>query len=348
VDVPRAPRKGQSTFTGVWCTSRTDCLTVGYYSGDITWHPFIESWHGTSWTIDPSPIVNGILNGISCFNAADCVAVGQTITSTTDLALVDTWNGKTWNLAATPRPGTTSILQGVSCVKKECYAVGLDQGEKSGGGLVETSIHRRWSQLDDPAASGEMLNAISCISSVHCVAVGGTGESQEPFAETWNGSTWTDTPTVSGKYNTDFASVSCASSKDCFAVGCYDTTANPERATLRTLIEQWNGTAWTLVNAQNAVTDAAFSSISCINPYQCAAVGTNDGKAYPLIELWDGNTWSAATAEAPPGNEGIFGLSSVSCIPNHASCTGVGTHGAGRPLVETGNLPAPSAVGAAH
>jgi hypothetical protein len=336
-----APREGNSMFNGVWCVSSADCVAVGFYLGKLPWNPLIESWNGTSWSIDGSPPIEGILDGISCVNANDCVAVGETISTRTDLALIETWNGKTWNVAAGPYSGISSTLQGVSCVKGECFAVGIEQTKKSGGGLVEVRVHGKWSRVKDPAATGVTLNGISCISTVDCMAAGGTGESYSPFAETWNGSDWSVTSTVPQKYNSVFAGVSCVSSENCFAAGYYDTRENPEHGTPLTLIEQWNGTSWTLVNGQNAVRDATFASISCINANQCAAVGTDDASASPLIELWDGRTWSIATAEVPPGSEGIFGFSSISCVTNEASCTAAGSYNSNRPLVEIGNIPAP-------
>jgi hypothetical protein len=298
---------------------------VGSYS---TWHPFIEAWNGNSWTIDATPTLatSAILNSVSCVNVADCVAVGEIISTESDVALIETWNGKTWSLSKTPSAGENSTLNAVSCVTSQCIAVGTELNKNGNGGLIEVRSHGKWLKVKD-ATENDALTGISCVTPAECMAVGGG-----PFAQMWNGATWSDTSPIAQDHNSNFNGVSCVPAGDCFAVGTYTTKANPEHpGKVYGLVEQWNGETWALMGGTSA---PPLESISCINADQCSAVGGS-----PLIQLWNGAAWSQATAETPPGNEGYFGFTSVSCLTSDASCTAVGSYDSSRPLVETGNLP---------
>jgi hypothetical protein len=71
------------------------------------------------------------------------------------------------------------------------------------------------------------------------------------MVERWNGDSWSEikspfiTGTVAGFV--ELNGVSCVSATTCFAVGKFPN----EMGTGRSLIEQWNGSTWSFVDAPN-------------------------------------------------------------------------------------------------
>jgi len=153
-----------------------------------------------------------------------------------------------------------------------------------------------WSAL--PAAKHEPadaeLSGISCVSATWCVAV---GHSTKALIEQWNGTAWTVAKSVSPDTGGNvLADVTCLSKSWCRAVGdAFDSGGES-----RTLIEAWNGRAWSLVRSPD---DTALSNwldgISCTTTAFCQAVGFfatdgGDGKVVQqtLAERWDGRHWT--------------------------------------------------------
>jgi hypothetical protein len=95
----------------------------------------------------------------------------------------------------------------------------------------------------------------------------------------------------------------------------------------RTLIETWNGTAWSLVPSPNPSGGQGYdvlSSVSCVSASFCAAVGRHGTSPAEkaLIETWNGSTWSVAPG---PNSGNSSNLSGISCL-SASSCTAVGGH----------------------
>src|SRR5207245_1508478 len=87
------------------------------------------------------------------------------------------------------------------------------------------------------------------------------------LAEVWNGSTWSVVPSPNaGPSFQGFKAVSCVSATFCAAVGNY-YTAN--FATLRTLTELWDGTAWSIVPSPSPGANDPLLGVSCISPTSC-------------------------------------------------------------------------------
>lgn len=121
--------------------------------------------------------------------------------------------------------------------------------------------------------------------------------------------------------------VSCASSKDCVAVG-NNQNANDNRG--GPLVQTWNGKTWKTVSVKlpaKAMAGELFS-VSCPSANACVAVGlwlNASDTGLPLAETWNGKTWAPSTmATAPKGSTAQF-INSVSC-PAAKSCIAVGEY----------------------
>jgi hypothetical protein len=95
------------------------------------------------------------------------------------------------------------------------------------------------------------------------------------------------------------------------------------------LVEQWNGNRWSIKNAPSTPHES-FSEllgVSCPGTSFCFAVGIwqdRSGIQYPLLERWNGTTWSMQPTAEPYGKNDTVNLSAVSCS-SPTACTVVGT-----------------------
>jgi hypothetical protein len=158
---------------------------------------------------------------------------------------------------------------------------------------------------------------------------------------------WTvsPTPNVAGADGTVLNAVDCSSANSCMAVGSAVTL--PEtRAPFHwaTVAERWDGASWRIVPTPNppAATDSELNGVSCPRRNVCFAVGFErtdtlppdfpGGPPAPLIELWNGRSWSIQ--QSPDVARGS--LEAVSCSGLFA-CTAVGgvtDQGSYHPLAE--------------
>jgi hypothetical protein len=256
----------------------------------------------------------------------------STFTTTQPGTLAERLNAKGWRIQATANPAGAlrSSLSGVSCnLGRVCTAVGgyFDtQGFQST--LAERWAGTTWTiqPTPNPAGSGgSVLNAISCNSSTACTAVGQYADNgvYVPLAERWDGSAWTiqTTPVPGGSFSNNLSSVSCPSATRCIAVG----SDNPPRVT-DPLAEGWDGSSWLIQTAPlpGDASGGGLTGVSCSTVTACTAVGSYDnaqGVTQPLVERWDGTSWTIQPASSPAGS--VF--NAVSC-PSATWCTAVGSY----------------------
>jgi len=198
------------------------------------------------------------------------------------------------------------------------------------------------------------LLAVSCLPTGSCAAVGEErdydGGPARVYAETGDGSTWTVAPSSSPPHESRLLSVSCLAPDWCQAVGTtYD-------GVVRTLIEHWNGRAWSRSSALTG--SRSLAGVSCVSRSFCMAVGVgsrSSGPSGPLVERWNGKEWSVI-ASPRKGSLGSS-LAAVSCV-SPTWCAAVGLYGVPAPfysgartLVEMWNgktwrtVPSPNSAG---
>jgi hypothetical protein len=134
--------------------------------------------------------------------------------------------------------------------------------------------------------------------------------------------------------------ISCVSASACIAVGFSNGLEVPEPAEL-TLVEVWDGTAWTVQNSPNQssgeLSANALNAISCTSSVACTAVGFSregSGTEVTLAEKWNGTSWTIQATPNPVGAT-YSRLQGVSCS-SASACTAVGFSSAGV-LAETWN-----------
>ena len=132
--------------------------------------------------------------------------------------------------------------------------------------------------------------------------------------------------------------VAAVSTKDVWAVGYYFDDAT---LTHKSLIEQWNGSAWSVVTSANGSRPVPNSSMPGNNYlYAVTAVSASDVWAVgmftsttgdqPLIENWNGLTWSLVPGAIPSSSTAnqLLGVAAISA----GNVVGVGSYSNGNNL----------------
>lgn len=349
--VSPSPNQGShgDRLEAVSCPDTDFCVAVGYYEDSKT---LIETWNGSRWSITPSPDPSNstnVLRGVSCVTSSFCVAAGSffSTASRTDRTLVLTWNGQTWSVAHSPSSGGGDYhLLSVSCTEtSDCVAVGFYANPGVIWSLIETWNGTKWSITPNPNKQNDInhLTGVSCTGGKYyfCEAVGyfeNHSEDSKTLTETWNGASWSITPSPDkGSSDNSLSSVACTSRVFCITVGDYASAAT---LTNGSLIEQWNGSAWSISSSISRVREAhSLDGVSCAEASSCVAVGSlaNPAITETLIETWNGEKWSVTSSPNRDRRPSDY-LEGASCRGS-TFCEAVGRYnnssGASRTLVET-------------
>ena len=164
---------------------------------------------------------------------------------------------------------------------------------------------------------------MSCASPDACTAVGWHSHVlglDLPLAEHWNGSVWAAQPLPFVKNaNGSLGGVSCPTPAYCVAVGSWSIFS--QNTSL--FAERWNGIKWKFQNLPiPAGATFGLSSVSCVEPGYCVAVGgSSSSTAYlaSIVERMTGKNWTLQP-DAAPAQSVLWG---VSC-PSSRACTAVG------------------------
>jgi RHS repeat-associated protein len=288
----------------VACTSEEACTAVGRYKAESgEWKSHAERWDGNSWILQPVPAPAGEtrlpeLTGVSCATATACVAVGSVESrppgsTYRQVSMAARWDGSKWSAVSTPNPA---------------------------------------------GATSSALGSISCTSSSSCMALGtyDDGSGPRPFSERLSGATWTVVSTAApanGKGSVQLHSVSCAATTACVAVGQYVSALggpfSEEPTEEKTLVEVWNGSAWSEQSSPNPSGKSfnALAGVSCSSQAVCTAVGSSrptsgEANEVTLGVRWNGEPWFLQSTPNPtPQKKSEF--EDVSC-PATSKCVAVG------------------------
>ena len=212
----------------------------------------------SEWAIVDSPnspsasLTWNALTSVTCISASDCWAVGDFENYNSFQTLIEHWDGSSWSIVASPNVGPTQQ-------------------------------HR--------------LKAVTCLSASDCWAVGYVnsgdvyaGDPHQTLTLHWDGSAWAIVPSASTSANESnlLHGVSCISATNCWTVGSYQSVDGQPQ----TLIEHWDGSAWSIVSSPNATAtrENVLNGVACASDSNCSAVGV--AGADTLAVRWDGISWS--------------------------------------------------------
>ncbi len=238
-----------------------------------------------------------------------------------------------WSLVGTAAGSAYGEVTAVSCpTSTACLAVGTADRPHSVGLLAQRWDGSNWTTLSTPNPTGAIssqFTGVACTSTTSCIAVGQyntLATVTETLAMRWDGKRWSilPSPNAPGSAVSVLAGVACASATSCFAVGRSYVTSSDSTAEL-TLVEQWNGTTWSIVTSPNQTfaLNSSLTSVACSTAAACVAVGSYDTQLVTstLTEQWNGSTWSIVASPNPSGPESA--LSGVTCTST-SNCVAVG------------------------
>jgi hypothetical protein len=245
-----------------------------------------------------------------------------------------------WAVSAGPNQGTgNNRLAAVATVpnSNQVWAVGeyVDAASGNSQTLIERFNGAHWSIVTSPNVSSadNYLTSVAATSPTNVWAVGyesGVGSNEiQTLAERWNGTSWSIVASPSVPQTTNFLyGVATVSANDVWAVGAYF-----DNATIRyhTLIEQWNGTAWSIVSSPNGNTPGPKSGlpgsniltgVTAISASDIWAVGSDT--TITLAEHWNGTAWSIVPSPNPTTTNNNV-LYAINAVPGTQSYIAAGT-----------------------
>lgn len=302
------------------------------------------------WAVvqNPNPAsYENVFRGVACPGAFQCWAVGwQTNLGASPRSLIERWNGRSWSVVDggnVDNASTTELdqLYGITCTGvSNCWAVGI----YSKGGASSTQplwVHwdgTSWTASTHAVGDGSAqygLKSVSCVDADNCWAAGDTFDRSKlgVWIEQWNGTTWINDPVtdVGVLYG-----ISCADAKHCWAVGDTGESSGLGIPPFKTLIEAWNGTAWSLQASPNqGDSNNMLRDVSCVSASMCWAAGlyhaqnTGAPPSQNLLEEWNGTSWTVAADLAETDNNSPSAtpneLNAITCL-SVSSCWAVGDY----------------------
>jgi hypothetical protein len=347
-----APPTGQNaTLTSVATVSDSDAWAVGYHSGaaftNVGAKALLDNWNGTAWSQLATPATPGntaLLTAVSASSATDAWAVGRTqVNKSSFEGLAMHWNGAAWSVSpgfpAALSPVGGASAAGVADISPgDAYAIG-NSATTAAGSLAHWN-GTAWSPVTLPlpphANSNTTLNAISAHGRGDVWIVGtfldSASHRNETFSEHFNGTAWrvVPMPPVNGSNINaffQFNSINANTPSDVWAVGERGVIDMP--GSQKTLIEHFNGTAWSTVPSPSPGSIDVLSGVTTSNaPDNVWAVGTDvpAGKSVgqTLTLNWNGTAWNVV---ASPNTGSTDALGAVATKPGAAIVWAVGESG---------------------
>jgi hypothetical protein len=221
-------------------------------------------------------------------------------------------------------PGTLYFYKVTSCTKKGCVSASGTFETLPSCPDVVPPISGSWQQAlsANVTAVNNQLLGVDAVSNNDVWAVGWAQDPNGPvyvkqtLIEHFNGSVWTIVPSPNKSNDTlsILYSVSATSANDVWAVGSSQDGKLPSR----TLIQHWDGTAWSIVSSPNP--DSQFNElrgVAAISANDAWAVGyrggtKNETPIETFILHWDGVTWSQVASPNVAGANQLFGVTAIS------------------------------------
>ena len=308
------PGRSANDLLGVAAVSSSSAWAVGYYGNSLdSQRTLIEHWNGRAWKHVASPNVGGSrvqnsLLAVAVVSSSNVWAVGAYINMTrnVDGAIIEHWNGHAWKIVPGANLGRgRGGLEGVAAVSSSnIWAVG---SRASGAALIEHWNGHAWKVVRSPnlGRSFSNLTGVAAASSSSAWAVGireGRTVTQA-LIEHWNGRVWkvVPSPNPGGPgWDSHLSEVAAASPKNVWVVGGYSNATTGVDSEL-TLIEHWNGRAWTQVPSPDPggpSMSSRFFGVAAASSKSAWAVGSYfDGTApQSLVAHWNGTAWTQVSS----------------------------------------------------
>jgi hypothetical protein len=260
---------------------------------------------GPSWTGIKAPGVGHSspdqtrLGAVDGSSSSDVWAVGSYLRLFPHIhhrLIAEHWDGSSWTMATMPDVPHAGGLLGLSGVAEitptDVWAVG--GGGTDGEAVVAHWGGSSWSLVSTPHLLGGRLNEVAALGADDIWAVGWQQNDKSGLGATlvehYDGTAWTVVPSPSPDPSgfDELQGVTALGPDDVWAVGVTSATAGFKE--FDTLIEHWDGTAWTVVPSPSpGSSDDILESVAGRDGDLWAA-GRSDTQ--PMLQHWNGTAWT--------------------------------------------------------
>ena len=219
--------------------------------------------------------------------------------------------------------GSGGLAGAAATSSTDAWAVGhrFDPTDQDTHPLIEHHDGAGWAVVpaeEDPTMTQSLLLGVDARTTTDAWAVGygfGANNIARTFVEHWDGMVWTRVMSANAGHpaNGVLSGVVAIAADDVWAVGAY-ANGGPSL----TLIEHWDGTAWTIVPSLNkGPFPNSLSAVTAVAPDDIWAVGTWFTKAFDdrtLTLHWDGSAWhrvQSPNAGPPKASNDLVSVSAV-------------------------------------
>ncbi|MDQ6694205.1 MAG: hypothetical protein M3014_07260, partial [Chloroflexota bacterium] len=227
--------------------------------------------------------------------------------------------GLVWRGVASPDIANGGNLLAVQVISSNnVWAAGYsyNTGNESAHTLVEHWDGAAWSVVPSPnvGTAGSGLAALAVVAPDDIWAAGFAGgyTTYIPLTMHWDGMAWNivAAPTIPGN-STQLFGLAAVSHSDVWAAGA---GGNDTNAQYQTLLEHWDGAAWSIVQSPNpGPASNRLKAISAVSVGDIWAVGSryddNSGRVQSLTLHWDGTAWSNVPSAPSAGYNALNGVS---------------------------------------
>jgi hypothetical protein len=296
----------------VSASSPTDIWAVG----QSTIH-----FDGATWTAFGAPHLDGqndsALLGVADFSPTNAWAVGYINSAPNSTQLLEHWDGTQWSDAPGPQfnAGAQPFLSSISALSADnIWAAGhILTGEGQLLGLIEHYNGTSWTATE---IGNPFLTSIAVLSSNNIWVAGWSGaenDNSQTYTAHWNGTKWSTVASPStGSGANQINGLLALAPNNIWAVGFTTALAPPKEAPTTTLIEHWDGTAWSIVPSPNVGPNSIYQSnrllgITAVSPTDLWAFGSyfpadGSGQQFTLAMQGNGTTWTIMPAPSPDAN----------------------------------------------
>jgi hypothetical protein len=237
-----------------------------------------------------------------------------------------------WTVVPSPNGGAINDqLAAVTAISaSDAWAVGWYVAGDATLTLVEHWNGTSWTIVPSPHVDTfSVLYGITAVASNDVWAVGYSSHNGTPADTTlvlhWHGTNWTVVPSPNpGAYNRLYE-VRAVGANNVWAVGirnnCYGCPG-------QTLIEHWDGTAWTVISSPNVGYDSALYGMAVVNSNDVwaggisHACGQTNCPSMTLTMRWNGSAWTVVPSPNAPS--GFNYINRMSAVPGSTSVWAVG------------------------
>jgi hypothetical protein len=293
---------------------------------------------GAKWTAFPAPMIKGdntgYLAGVVDISptlawAGGTVNVGEANPG----QIIEQWNGTQWSIFPGPKFGSgdqPSVFAMTSTSANDIWAIGsLLQDQELLFFLFEHWDGAAWTATLSLSGDAFLMGA-SADATNDAWAVGFNGpenDSSATLAMHFNGQNWRQvtTPNVGAGAN-QLNGVLALAPNNVWAVGFSTPVPPPQEAATLTLIEHFDGTAWSVVPSPNVGPNNTFQSnrlfgLTANSPTDIWAFGSffasnGSGNQRTLLLHWNGKTWTIAPSPDPTRGGFLSDLLFAGVIPS--------------------------------